>query len=169
MDKKPMRGDRCVTDLDGHWPISYGCSVRDRRANRRHCSLTGEAKVQPAGSSLQYDAFEGMTLQQGDRLIVGQGGAQLRIKDTGDEVNLGEYSLLDISRLAGGPQENNKADDAFRYGLFCRDRLAREAGYVPGGERESYLGRKRNSLSGCNGPGHGSEQLKRGCGGGEHR
>ncbi|MUG86684.1 hypothetical protein GNP92_10050 [Paenibacillus timonensis] len=67
-------------------------------------ALQGEAKVQPAGSSLQYDAFEGMTLQQGDRIIVGQGGAQLRIKDTGDEVNLGEYSVLDISRLAGGPQ-----------------------------------------------------------------
>lgn len=66
--------------------------------------LQGVAKVQPAGSSLQYDAFEGMTLRQGDRLIVDQGGAQLRVEDTGDEINLGEYSLLDISQLSGGMQ-----------------------------------------------------------------
>ncbi|MBW4838335.1 MAG: FecR family protein, partial [Paenibacillaceae bacterium] len=66
--------------------------------------LQGLAKVQPAGSSLQYDAFEGMALRQGDRLIVGQGSAQLRVEDTRDEINLGEYSLLDISQLSGGLQ-----------------------------------------------------------------
>lgn len=61
----------------------------------------GTVTVQSAGASNAYDAYEGMSLNQGDYITTGSDSyAVLSIKDTDDQITIGAYAEVYISDLA---------------------------------------------------------------------
>jgi hypothetical protein len=65
-------------------------------------SLGGDVTVKKGGGSKSYDAYEGMSLNQGDTLFTGSGASVILNVSNGDsEITLGEDSEFNISDLAG--------------------------------------------------------------------
>jgi hypothetical protein len=65
-------------------------------------SLNGDVTVKKGGGSKSYDAYEGMSLNQGDTLFTSSGASvTLNVSNGDSEITLGEDSEFNISDLAG--------------------------------------------------------------------